>query len=338
MQEGGSAVQTQERTIEWENVPCDLCGSAEFDRLLDGVDWEFGRTEAFCLVRCNRCGLIFLNPRPAPCSIPLLYPPSYSNFRQSSGLRRLLKKVYYKVAAPYPYLRGMKPGCILDVGCATGHTNYPYGENGSLRQLKRQGWDVSGLELNENAASIARSYGITVYMGRLSDVPSIAQKFDVVRFNHVLEHSVSPTDDLLMAAALLKENGRLFVSGPNIDSAAFTLFHKYWSGLDLPRHFYQFSPATLRKYCEKANLQIAGEYHDGRSFDVVHSVRHFLQSREVSGRHTVCQGIGGNRGDAIHGLFSPLSRICLYIAVHRMVGFFNRAGLSDSLTIVAVPK
>jgi hypothetical protein len=103
-------------------------------------------------VQCNQCGLIYLNPRPTLSSIPHIYPPSYGFFQKSTGLRHLLKIAYHKVNASYPYLNGVKPGRILDVGCATGNTNYPYCENGSLRQLKRKGWDVSALEPNEDAA------------------------------------------------------------------------------------------------------------------------------------------------------------------------------------------
>jgi SAM-dependent methyltransferase len=324
--------------IQWETVPCDLCGSTEAEKVLDGIDWEFGIGDPLSLMRCDECGLISLNPRPVPSSIPLIYPPSYSNFRSISGIRRLLRAAYYKITARYPYLDGVTPGAILDVGCATGCTNYPYGENGSLKQLKRKGWQVSGLELNESAAQIARGHGIQIYTGRLRDITQSGTRYDVIRFNHVLEHSVSPTDDLMIAADLLKNDGRLVVSGPNIDSAAFSLFGKYWSGLDLPRHYYHFSPATLRRFCEKAGFSIHEECHDGRPFDFIHSMRHFLQSTAVIGRNAVCQGAGDDAQDSIADIFSPVSRICLYLAVASMTAFFNGKGLSDSYTIVAARR
>lgn len=336
---GGTALASEVAlAIQWETVPCDLCQSTDVERLLDGVDWEFGLTDPLCLMRCAHCGLIYLNPRPVSSSIPLIYPASYSNFRQITGIRRFLRAAYYKIAAPYPYLDGLAPGAILDIGCATGSTNYPYGENGSLRQLKGKGWRVSGLELSETAAQVARGHGIEIHMGRLCDLTSIKERYDVIRFNHVLEHSVSPTSDLMIAATLLKRDGRLIVSGPNIESAAFFLFGKYWSGLDLPRHFYHFSPATLRKYCENARLSIQSERHDGHVFDFVHSLRHFLQSSAIVKRNGVCQGVAGTADDALTQVFSPVSRVCLYLAVSPIVAFFNKQKLSDSYTIIAVPR
>jgi 2-polyprenyl-3-methyl-5-hydroxy-6-metoxy-1,4-benzoquinol methylase len=338
MPEGESAAQTNTGgdVMRWETVPCDLCGASEAEWLLNGIDWEFGLSAELHVVECSQCGLIYLNPRPVPSSIHLIYPSRYGFFQESAGIRRLLKAAYSRIAAPYPYLEGMKPGRILDVGCATGTRNYPYGENGSLRQLQRKGWDVSGSEPDERAAEIARSYGISIHTGRLSDIASFAERFDVVRFNHVLEHSVSPTEDLAIAAALLKKDGRLIVSGPNIDSAAFSLFRKYWSGLDLPRHFYHFTPATLHKYCENAGLRIVGEYHDGTVFDFVHSMKHVLQSSEVSGRNSTCGESECAGENASAHRFSPLSRVCGYLAVRSLVRFFNRMKVSDSYTVVAV--
>jgi hypothetical protein len=117
--------------------------------------------------------------------------------------------------------------------------------------------------------------------------------------------------DVSIAADLLKENGWLIVSVPNIDSAAFFLFQKYWSGLDLPRHFYDFTPTILRKYCEKAKLRVQGEYYDEQVSDFVHSTRHFLQSAEIIGRTAVCQGSASNKENAIAHPYSSLSRLFL---------------------------
>ena len=192
----------------------------------------------------------------------------------------------------------------------------------------------------ESAAEIARSYGIFVYSGRLSDIlqSDVGERFDVVRFNHVLEHSLSPAERIVDGNVLLKSNGRLIVSGPNIDSAAFFLFQKYWSGLDLPRHLYDFTPVTLRRYCENANLQIQGEYYDGRVYDFIHSMRHFLQSVAVSGRNSACQVAESTKEETITPHFPRLSRIYAYIAIKTLVHHFNRRGLSDNYTVVAVPR
>jgi len=304
--------------------------------VLDGIDWEFGIREQFRLVRCNNCSLIYLNPRPALASIPMIYPPTYGYYKPTGGgLRRILRNIYYKIVLPYPYLDRLKPGTILDVGCATGATNYPFGENGSLRQLKEAGWDAHGVELDERAAEIGRSYGIKIHVGRLTDFVA-DHRFDVIRFNHVLEHSVSPSQDLAAAAALLAEGGRVIISGPNIASAAFYLFQKYWSGLDLPRHFYHYTPETLLELCKKQGLRMHSEHHDGRPMDLIHSLRHFLQSMEVDGHNSVCQGKTGVPRNSIAETFRGIHWRCLYIAANTLAKLFNRKAISDSYTLVVV--
>jgi len=343
MSETVSAVTLEDAgsQLQFETVACDLCHSTESIKVLDGVDWEFGRQETFSIVRCKNCSLVYQNPRPALSSIPFIYPPAYGFYQKSRGLQRFFlwrfpQSVYYRLAYPYPYLKGIKPGRILDVGCATGRTNYPYGRNGSLLQLKKLGWDVSGLEFDPKAAEIARNHGITVQVGRLPDGAFLGERFDVIRFNHVLEHSVSPSADLAAAAALLEEGGRIIVSGPNIDSAPFFLFQKYWSGLDLPRHFYHFTPVTLRKYFEAVGLPVQHCYYDGWPDDFLHSTRHFLQSEALIGRNGVCQGNPQTTEDAVTRLFSFFTRACLRVGVSTLTSFFNRIGKSDSFTIVGV--
>ena len=72
---------TAKGTIEWEYVTCDLCQSSDSEKELDGVDWEFGFAEAPSLVRCKRCGLVYLNPRPTVSSMSVIYPATYGFYQ-----------------------------------------------------------------------------------------------------------------------------------------------------------------------------------------------------------------------------------------------------------------
>jgi len=46
------------------------------------------------------------------------------------------------------------------------------------------------------------------------------------------------------------------ISVPNFASLESRLFGKYWNGLDVPRHLYHFTPATLDRMLKKAKLNI----------------------------------------------------------------------------------
>lgn len=343
---------TADSVVRWERVNCDLCQSSEYEKELDGVDWEFGLADPLSLVRCKQCGLIYLNPRPAPASMRLIYPATYNFYslpdppgvpflRKLANPHTFIRNVARRWGRwayrrwrfhRYTYLDGMTPGRILDVGCATGRSVHPY-YDGSLYDLKRIGWEVHGCEIDEQAAEIARASGVEVRTGCLSEINYRDQRFDVIRFNHVLEHSRSPMTDLAMAAKLLTADGRLIVSGPNIQSAAYALFGRQWSGLDLPRHFYHFTPTILRKYCEKLALQVHRECFDSCCDDLVHSLRHFLQSDSVGDLNEPCSQV--NRISQVFGLGSRwhLSRAAKTLASH-----FNHLALGDNYTLIAKPS
>ena len=51
--------------VQHETVGCNLCGSAEYSRL--------HVKHGYTIVRCNRCRLVFLNPRPVPSELANIY-------------------------------------------------------------------------------------------------------------------------------------------------------------------------------------------------------------------------------------------------------------------------
>jgi len=84
-------------------------------------------------VRCKRCGLIYVNPRPTVEAIGYYYPPSYEPYilpgvdpTQSSWRQWL--QAYNLNKRCRAVARYKKSGRILDVGCATGRF---------LRQMKQ---------------------------------------------------------------------------------------------------------------------------------------------------------------------------------------------------------
>lgn len=287
-------------SINLESVACDYCDGIEFISELEGFDWEYGSDTKCKVVRCKFCDLVQLNPRPTPESISSLYPSSYDYYNGSIGNLKLsvLKwpilrlKDFIKSFRAKPlqffYLNTVQKGAILDVGCGTGTSLYPFGINGSLLNLRRQGWKVFGCEISQDAARKGINQGLEIKVGSLLTVNFDANYFDIVRFNHVLEHSSSPRADLERAAQLLKSNGLLIISVPNIDSAAYFLFREYWAGLDLPRHFYFFTPLALKKYFDELGFDIVADDTDSNSEDFFHSLKHFLNSKALNKKNLNC--------------------------------------------------
>jgi protein O-GlcNAc transferase len=103
------------------------------------------------------------------------------------------------------------PRDVLDVGCFCG---------GSGRWLKKKFPDVrlTGIELLENAADIAREIYDTVIVGKFEDVDTGGWlgRFDTIVAADVLEHLYNPWAALERLKPLLAPGGAIYISLPNI--------------------------------------------------------------------------------------------------------------------------
>jgi SAM-dependent methyltransferase len=97
--------------------------------------------------------------------------------------------------------------------------------------------------------------GAQVFVGDILDAPFAPRSFDVVTCFHVLEHLYQPREVLAAAERWLKPDGIFYAMMPNIDSAGARIFRSYWYALELPRHLYHFSPASLRNLAASVGLE-----------------------------------------------------------------------------------
>src|SRR5262245_22412203 len=78
MSQGSDTPTMDSPGIVWEECACPLCGSASFSPFLEASDPRGGDAGLYIrIVRCNRCGLCFNNPRPDLVSIKQFYPADY---------------------------------------------------------------------------------------------------------------------------------------------------------------------------------------------------------------------------------------------------------------------
>jgi len=98
--------------------------------------------------------------------------------------------------------------CVLSVGCAAGATE---------AELVKQGMKVVGVEINPEAAKIARQRGLTMLEGDASEVDvGIAGEFyDCLIYADILEHLPDPVAVLERHVKHLKPGGIVYVSIPN---------------------------------------------------------------------------------------------------------------------------
>ena len=98
--------------------------------------------------------------------------------------------------------------CVLSVGCAAGITE---------AELVKRGIKVVGVEINHEAAIIARQRGITVLEGDASeiDVGIVDKLYDCIIYADILEHLPDPVSVLKRHVQSLKAGGTVYISVPN---------------------------------------------------------------------------------------------------------------------------
>jgi SAM-dependent methyltransferase len=230
--------------MDLETTDCPTCRYGDARPYLTARDINVFGPGEFQLVRCTRCSLIYINPRPTAASIREFYPSRYWALPPAEGtqpfLDRGMRKVLAALARDYP------GGRVLDVGCGVG----------KMPALMRDmGLDAVGLEPYEYACSVARErYGLEVVCATLQGAHLPEEALDAITLFDVLEHVHDPAGDLRRAHSLLRPGGALFIKVPNIAALQASVFGPWWYWLDAPRHLFHFSPVSLRRALEAAGF------------------------------------------------------------------------------------
>ena len=126
---------------------------------------------------------------------------------------------------------------------------------GGIRDI-RPDWKLSGLEVNPSYASFVKERGFYVFQGEFESVLSNNLLFDIVVLSEVLEHLEDPSNALNKCCAILKPNGFLFLSVPNLNSVYY-FFKGEKSAFSIPyMHLWFYNIKSLSKLVHKHGLSI----------------------------------------------------------------------------------
>ena len=233
---------------DMEDVLCPVCGTTPSPFAID--------YQGFQLCRCLGCGLQFLSPRPTFEQLAeKVYNQTYHAVPDAPAA--LSETSRYQFERQYKTIEELlgHTGKILDVGCGNG-TFLKFGEP--------RGWEAFGCDI-VLSPYVRNAGSFPLWEGRLLEIDFGSQRFDAIRFNHVLEHTQNPLAELERARALLKPGGVVFVSVPNIGGIS-TRLKNLQSRLHLKRrrwrhyaalhHLWFFTPKTLERLFVKAGLRV----------------------------------------------------------------------------------
>ncbi len=223
-----------------EYVNCNLCGDSKTTLLFI--------KDGYRHVRCDSCGLIYVNPR-LKNSKETLDSFYGSNANSESLIKGLLDRDYSvkRQKIFYAELKKMeryrKLNKVLDIGCSFG---------GFLNVTKNCGWDAKGIEVVYEVGKYGKElYGLDIFFGTLEEAQLKPSSFDVIRLNNVIEHIHYPAEFLLNVSMLLRKGGLLTISTTNYDSLSVLICGKEWIYFDGQHHICLFTPATLKKLLDK---------------------------------------------------------------------------------------
>src|SRR4030043_1604825 len=221
--------------LEMEEVNCPICGDSGGGPLhIEG---------SFQMVRCCSCQFIFLNPRPTGDSLYRFYQHYLPEEKNSiESWKKMMRPIFHRAA--HLLQQYSEAGRLLDVGTGFGFF---------LAEMKKRGWDVTGVEISQKAMDYARDVlGLTIHPGPLEKARFPDDYFDAVTGFYVIEHLPYPMAFLRECHRILKPGGLLLLRYPHTTPIK-NLLHFF--GIknrlyDLPAHLSDFSPKMIQRCLE----------------------------------------------------------------------------------------
>jgi 2-polyprenyl-3-methyl-5-hydroxy-6-metoxy-1,4-benzoquinol methylase len=281
---------------------CRICLNSSGNARFVVHEMMFGFGDAFIYFRCSDCGCLQI--RRYAADLARYYGPQYyaHSALQTSWLTntaRRLRAPHYATGAnihgallegafgthaPLAAIRqcrrlyGLAPNDhVLDVGCGDGRL---------LANLTAAGFtNLLGIDPFISASAEFARPEIRLVRKSLYEVEG---RFDLIIFNHSLEHMPDQAAVMERTQALLTVHGIVLIRTP-IVSYAFERYGPNWFQLDAPRHLYVHSETSLRLAASKAGLALLSSYYDSTGAQYFASEAyesglsmHDMQSRRIS--------------------------------------------------------
>jgi len=203
---------------------------------LQGVNPDCPKESPITIAKCLQCHVLWSKSQGI---LPPndLYPASY--YGKPSKGSRFIKHLIGVYQAERQWKLNIKKKSkikILDIGCG----------DGTFLEHLPEYFEKFGYEPSNAGKNILPSKKDIQLCPTLDSSNEIAE-FDLITFWQSLEHIVEPNAVLRSAHCLLKDEGVLFISVPNIDSWQAKIFRGKWFHLDPIRHLLHYTPTTLTR-------------------------------------------------------------------------------------------
>ena len=196
------------------------------------------------IARCA-CGMVFVARAVDPAVLDALYGEGYfeggfdevvPGYRGYEAEEPVMRRNFARRLALIE--RFVRPGALLDVGCALGFF---------VRAARDRGWDARGIELSAYAARQAAASGLPVAQGDFLSAEIGPRSLAAVTMLDMLEHVADPRAYVRRARAVLAPGGVLAVETADLDSLFARAFGARYHFFTPPNHLTYFTRATLAR-------------------------------------------------------------------------------------------
>lgn len=203
------------------------------------------------LCKCNKCELVYLNPRIKSEIIYQSYTDNLDEQHISQDEQRFktfeksLKKIIKRNK-----IKNYQNKKFLDIGSASGIF---------LKVLKLFKFDEEGYEPSKWMTEYGKKkYLVNLNNGSINDVKS-ANKYDFISFWDVLEHVTGLNETINKIDQLAKKNCTLIINVPAIDTFACKVLRSKWP-FYLNVHLYYFTEKTLKNLFLNKNFYLVDKF------------------------------------------------------------------------------
>ncbi|MDP2026118.1 class I SAM-dependent methyltransferase [Sulfuriferula sp.] len=228
--------QTNEHT-KWEQLDCPVCDGQVFSSLFEKQSEPF--------VKCQGCGLILINPRPAYEQVQQVYDQTYSEFyvKKMASKRKRAKRTISRIR------RWVKSGRWLDVGCSAGFI---------VEAAHHAGFEAHGIDVEHWGVEFARKELKLshVRQGFLEQQDWPDGYFNVISTYEVIEHVPDLNAFVASMTRLLAPGGILEIRTPDVGHWRVPKKLETWEAVLPSEHLYYFDKRTLPKLLEKHGLRV----------------------------------------------------------------------------------
>jgi len=226
-------------------ISCPICSNGGIDYALQKNNYSFDS--------CKNCDFLFLNPMPDQNTLNKIY--TEEDTKTKDGYKKAssrLRRAFIKLPRFLPY--AINKNC-MDFGCGGGFIAY------ALSFIAKSS---SGVDINKKAIAYAKKrFGrVNYFNADFKKLLDSENQYDFVHSSELIEHVSDINLYMRVLENLVKKNGYLYVTTPDLGHPKVPNNITEWDVLCPPIHVQHFTKKTVTKLFNKYGFEIIKFYRN----------------------------------------------------------------------------